>query len=85
MYSIISNLKEPRKVSSIFRFKNIPATLKRVEWVDLFTRPELKHRPSKNDSIHNNPVADEMVNERDDYLYSSVRITIQTRKGILIW
>ena len=45
------------------------------------TKP--KFTKQKMDYIHNNPVAEEIVTEPEDYLYSSARDYYTNRKGLL--
>ncbi len=86
----IERINESRKEWILQLFGEVADHLRRVTkykvWQD-GNHPELlysaKFTRQKLDYIHNNPVADEIVDEPEEYLYSSARDYYSKRKGYL--
>ena len=86
----IEHINESRKDWILELFGEVADHLKRVSnykvWQD-GNHPELLHSAKytrqKLDYIHDNPVADEIVDEPEDYRYSSARDYYSKRKGYL--
>jgi len=86
----IERINESRKGWMLDLFSEVADGLKRVShykvWQD-GTHPELltssKFIEQKLDYLHNNPVADEIVDEPEEYRYSSARDYYSKKKGYL--
>ena len=86
----IERINESRKGWMLDLFSEVADGLKRVShykvWQD-GTHPEIltssKFIEQKLDYLHNNPVADEIVDEPEEYRYSSARDYYSKKKGYL--
>ncbi len=90
LINTIERIRESRRGWILELFGEVADHLKRVRkykvWQD-GNHPELlysaKFMRQKLDYIHNNPVADEIVDEPEEYRYSSARNYCSNRKGYL--
>ena len=90
LINCINRINESRKGWILDLFSEVADHLKRVTnykvWQD-GTHPEILSSPKfirqKLDYIHDNPVADEIVDEPEEYRYSSARDYYSKKKGYL--